>query len=573
MLSNGKTAKKRRALDENFDPENARHVKEVIDFLKSNPPSDFESASKWFELFTELSDAINELQTRLDLELSLNAKDETQTKRIESFEREILSQLMISRAPIMDIYLQSPWRRSMHSDDRNKIVEEVSAKRKLTSPDLTHLQLEESTLVREYKTFMASATCVFFGRTTPLGVVVGKFNDPRPEVRKEAFLCHWKKISESREWLETLFTKLLKNRIEQARVSGASSYTELCFTDLGRFDYGAQECKVFRDSIRHSIVPLVSDLHSKQKLNLGSASIKPWDVNIWPRFMPSEQPCQGDLDSLLDAGERIFYKIHPGFGGIFRKLKQSNCIDIHPHATKAPGAFCVVFPESKTPFIFANFAGHFRDAFTLIHEFGHALHGSASLQVRNPLTRHPGLEFCEFASMGLEYLAQPHLNEFWPRGGDAKKAWALHCFNALQFWPFMAMIDEWQHRVYNEKIFDAAERSQLWKEISRVYRPDVDWSGCEEYEDLGWLSRPHPITSPFYYIDYGIAQMGAVQLWQLSKENYSDAVNLYIGGLSLGAQRTLPELFSATGLRFDFSKEWIARLGRVLFEEIEKSST
>jgi oligoendopeptidase F len=563
-----KTTPTRRYLRADFDPENGSHVSHALARLRSEPPFDFASAKIWYETFSELSDATNEIQTRLDLEMSLNTGSKEITDRISRFENDVLIQLMNARAQLMDIYLQSPWRASMHADDRDKIARELQQRRKYTSPKLAQLQIEENSLIRDFKSFSAQATCSFFGRNTSLGVVIGKLNDPRPEIRKEAFLAHWSKIRSSREWLENLFTRLLKNRIEQAGVAGANSYTNLCFSDLGRFDYSAQDCKTFRDSIHQTIVPLVSELQSMQLQSLGSSTLRPWDANVWPKFLPSENPCQGDLDAMLDAGGRIIAKIHPGFGRFFETLLEKRYIDIHPRNMKAPGAFCVVLPESRTPFVFGNFAGHFRDAFTLLHEFGHALHGSATLQIDNPLLRHPGLEYCEVASMGLEFLAQPFLNEFWPRAGDADKAWALHCFNALQFWPFMALLDEWQHTVYDEKLLDAADRSALWRQLSRKYRPNIDWSEMEDFEELGWLSRPHPVTSPFYYIDYGIAQMGGVQLWLNSRKNYPHAVESYIRGLSLGSQRTLPELFSATSLNFDFSKSWVEQLGRVLFEEI-----
>ena len=252
--------KNRRHLASDFDAENAQHVANVIALLKSNTPHDFASAGYWYDLFSELSDATNEIQTQLDLQISLDTSSREHAKRIENFERDILTQLMNSRAHLMDIYLQSSWRTAMHSDDNGKIEKEVQTRRKLTSPKLAGLQIEENSLVREFKSFNANTSCNYFGRPTPLGVVIGKLNDPRPEVRKEAFLAHWRKLHSSRDWLEGLFTKLLKNRIEQANVSGAGSYTNLCFTELGRFDYTPADCKTFRNSIFDSIVPLVSNL-------------------------------------------------------------------------------------------------------------------------------------------------------------------------------------------------------------------------------------------------------------------------------------------------------------------------
>ncbi|MFZ9520629.1 MAG: M3 family metallopeptidase [Silvanigrellaceae bacterium] len=558
-----------RHLAAEFDSEDSAMVREAIRFLKTSKPDDFESAARWFGYFQELSDAVNEAQTRLDLLISLNNQNAEYVERVQKFERDILAQLIEARAELMDIYLASSWRGSMHPDDRGKIHSEILLRRKFASVDLGPLQIEENQLVRDFKNFSANTTCLYFGRQTPIGIVIGKLNDPRPEIRKEAFYSHWRCIKESQEWLEDLFTRLLKNRIQQAKVSGASSYIELCFSDLGRFDYTAADCSTFRKSIMNEITPLVRNLQSRQLLSLGTPTLKPWDMNIWPRFIPNEPPAQGDVGEIINAAGRIVEKIHPGFGVFYRKLIERKCIDVHPRNHKSPGAFCVVLPESGTPFIFGNFAGHFRDAFTLLHEFGHALHGSSSLQIRNTLLRHPGLEFCEVASMGMEFLAQPFLNEFWPRTGDSARAWGLHCFNALQFWPFMAMLDEWQHTVYAQELLDPDDRNALWKELNSRYRPGVDWTDAEEFEELGWISRPHPMTSPFYYIDYGIAQLGAVELWMKSGSSYPKAVQNYIDGLSLGAQRTLPQLFEATELKFDFSQKWVGTLGRVLFDEIE----
>jgi len=556
-------------LSSDFDAENETHVTRVIQDLKKFPPSDFESASRWFGTFVELSDATNEVQTRLELLFSLESNNQESIERLQNFEQKILSLLIASRADLMDIYLSSPWRGSMHADDREKIKGEILLRRRHANAELVPLQIEENQLVREFKTFSANATCLFFGRQTPLGVVIGKMNDPRPEIRREAFLSHWRRISESREWLENLFTNLLKNRLMQAKAAGAKHYVELCFSDLGRLDYTPADCATFRASIQKSITPLVSHLQFRQLLSLGTPTLRPWDINTWPRLTPHDLPAQGDVRELLNAGERISDKIHVGFGQFYRKLKERGCLDIFPRHLKAPGAFCVVLPETGTPFVFGNFAGHFRDAFTLLHEFGHALHGSAALQIQNALVRHPGLEFCEVASMGLEFLAQPFLNEFWPRSGDAQKAWGLHCFNALQFWPLMAMLDEWQHVVYSEELLEPSDRGALWKELSARYRPNIDWTGIEEFEELGWLSRPHPISSPFYFIDYGIAQMGAVELWKKSTTRYEKAVESYIYGMSLGAQRSLPQLFEATGLHLDFSQQWLGELGSVLAGEIQ----
>ena len=219
--------------------------------------------------------------------------------------------------------------------------------------------------------------------------------------------------------------------------------------------------------------------------------------------------------------------------------------------------------------MFGNFGTNLRDVFTFIHEFGHCLHGSAVTHINNILLRHPGFEFCELASIGLELLAVKFLSELWPSAEDAHNALRYQLFQMLQFWPFMAMMDEWQHSVYAaEKILSGHERNELWCQLSRKYKPHLDWSECKEFEELGWLSRQHIYTSPFYFIDYGIAQIGAVQLWSHSKQNYSLAVEKYMRGLSLGAQLNLPNLYNEIGVKFDFSSDLLKKLCVEIIQEL-----
>lgn len=254
-------------------------------------------------------------------------------------------------------------------------------------------------------------------------------------------------------------------------------------------------------------------------------------------------------------------KIHPSFGNVFQEMLQNNLFDVRSRHGKAPGAFCTTLHETKRAFLFANLNATFKDSLTLIHEFGHSLHTYSFTQINNILVRQPGLEFCELASIGLELLSNRYFNELWEDPREQQLAVCYQLFNMLSFWPFMAMIDEWQHAVYSSaETPTTKERNTLWKDLSRKYRPHWDWSGCGKWEELGWLSRPHIFTSPFYYIEYGMAQMGALQLWLASKKNYSAVVEKYMRGLSLGGQRSLPELFSACGLQFDFGEELLGKL-------------
>lgn len=558
----------RRFLREDFDASNAEHVQDVLLRLADETPGDFRTAHDWFALFQEASSAISEVHTHLELSLHLNSGDKETERRLKLFDETILSQMLKVRGQLMDVYLASPWKFAMHADDRGRVEVDFRSRRRFAAAEIIELQLAENQLVRDYRMFMNVAEARFQGRQTPVSVIIGRMNDSDAITRKEAFLAYWGFVEKQEDSLQDLFQKLLENRNAQAASLKIESFVPFAFAELGRLDYGPHECAEFRESIAKTVVPVTTRLGLRQAEALRTSTVKPWDAQAWPGLAPITPPGNGSLTEILLGMQRISSGIHPAFGSLFATMLEKGLVDVSPRARKSPGAFCVTFQDSRMPFIFGNFAGTFKDAMTLVHEFGHAIHGYATSTIPNVLLRHPGLEFCEVASMGLEMLAAKHFREWWPHPAEAKRALGFQLFAALQFWPFMAMIDGFQHAVYADPKSTPESRNRTWVEHSRRFKPHVDWTGYERFEELGWFSRPHVFTSPFYYIDYGIAQLGAMQLWQRSQEDYPRAVADYITGVSLGAQRSLPDLFAASGLKLEFSEELLASLVGNLEEEI-----
>ncbi|MES2615676.1 MAG: M3 family metallopeptidase [Bdellovibrionota bacterium] len=554
----------KRFLPTKFNPLHKKDVIEIIHKLIQFPPTDFKTAQQWFGTYHELSCAVSEAQAILELNINLDNTNKNLEKKLLEFEQNILNELLLCREKMMDIYLSSPFKYSMHAFEQGKIEKELGIRKKFSIPELSSLQLEENKLIREYKHFTNLASTQFEGQTVLLSAVSGKMHDLNERTRKDAFFAYWNFIQSNEQKYQTLFDELLHNRRQQATVSGCKNYTEIAFAELGRFDYGTSECALLRNSISKVVVPCVTQISLKQEVSLA-----PWNAQVWPSITPTVPPAHGSRSELINSLQKLMIKIHPMFGKLFEEMLKNSLIDAFPRQGKSPGAFSVTFQESGVPFLFGNFGVNLRDMFTFIHEFGHCLHGFAVTNIDNILLRHPGFEFCELASIGLELLASPFLNLLWLNPNDAKNAHKYQLFQMLQFWPFMAMMDEWQHTVYvSEKFLTAPERNELWLQISKKYKPHVNWDGCLQYEKLGWLSRPHIYTSPFYFIDYGIAQIGALQLWLNSKQNYPLAVQKYISGISLGAQLSIPDLFKALDVRFDFSEELINKLCNKILNEI-----
>jgi oligoendopeptidase F len=568
MFDDLRPLKPRHYLDPGFHAENPLHVARFLKQLSENHPHDFRSAHEWFSLFHEGSIAIQDVHARLEIATQLDTDSQEANTRLRNFEEKVLSQLLLIRKDLMEVYLTSPWRLAMHADDKGRIAKDFAIRKQYAKPVLAKLQIEENEIVRNYKRFVNSASVFLENNKIPLPVLVGRMNENNPEIRRKAFFAYWKYVHENEKTVQSFFTELVKNRKDQAAAIGEKSFTPIAFAELGRIDYGEKECSILRNTIERVVVPRITHLSKTQAMSLNEPTIAPWNVNIWPALMPQQPPAQGNIENLLAGLHRILMRTEPAFATLLETMRQKNVIDILPGPRKAPGAFCVTLQESGVPFIFGNFAGNTKDAMTLLHEFGHALHSHASSYIANTLLRTPGMEFCEVMSTSMELLTFPALSEWWSDPRDVTRAQAFHLFGMLNFWPFMAMVDEWQHAIYaHPDCLDPKVRNEIWKTLSARFRPHVDWSGAEEFECLGWFARPHVFTAPFYYVDYGIAQVGALQLWEQSRSRPKKAIEAYITGLALGGQRSLPELFESMGVEFDLTEKTIARL----IAELEKT--
>lgn len=542
-------------LKKTFDPTAPKEVEGVLNRLLT-PPENEAAAANWFGLFHEVSCALAEAHTRLEQAVNLNLKSEKALQDLQMFERTIFSQMLTARPTLMDIYLSSPFRNAMHKKDRGRIASDLKNRRPFSNAHSAHLILKENACIQNYKKFTHNALTQHLGKeNVPISFLAGRLQNPDPETRKESFLSYWEFVQRNESIYQDLFDELLANRIEQAHSADAKNYIEVAFAELGRIDYGPETCATFRTSILKTVVPCLTRLAQKQP------SAYPWNDGHWPEISPKNHPAQGNREQLIPRVGRLMARLHPQFSLMFQALCAQKRMDIFPRPNKAPGAYCVALEESGVPFIFGNFNATFKDTLSFIHEVGHAFHTYQVSSIPNILLRYPGFEFCEVASVGLELLSSRYFNELWDDPSDALAAQALQLYQRLHFWPFMAMIDEWQHLIYQQnRVTPRAERNRLWREISRKYRPHLDWRGAEAHEELGWLSRPHVFTAPFYFVDYGMAQVAALDLWQSSLSNAPKAAERYLEGLSLGAQSSLPELFQVVGSEFVFHTEKLDRL-------------
>jgi oligoendopeptidase F len=355
----------------------------------------------------------------------------------------------------------------------------------------------------------------------------------------------------------------MRLRCQLAQNAGAPSYLAYRWQQMLRLDYAPEDCVQFQEAIEQVAVPAATRLYERYRQRLRVVRLRPWDLDqdLYPLDLPPLPP-YGSLDALQDRVERVFQRLDPQLGAHFHALRVEGLLDLENRKGKAPGAYCMGLPVARRPFIFMNAVGLSGDVRTLIHESGHAFHNFERFKLPYAQQRIPGLEFAEVASMAMELLAAPHLSG---EGGlygevDARRFQAVLLEQALLFWPYMAVVDAFQHWVYahHERASDPANCDARWLELCQRYLPGVDWSGLEEEAKTGWQRKAHIHRYPLYYVEYGLARLGAVQVWRNAQRDPQAALADYRRALSLGGTRTLPELYQAAGARFAFDAGTLA---------------
>ena len=368
---------------------------------------------------------------------------------------------------------------------------------------------------------------------------------------------------QDKDQLEGLFDDLLKLRVEIAQEAGFADYRAFKFTQNERFDYTPEDCEEFHRSIEKYLVPLARRLQEGRRQKLGVDALRPWDLSVDPEQRAPLRPFSG-AQELTEKTGRIFRKLDPRLSEYYDLMLRHELVDLENRKGKAPGGYQCTLAESRLPFIFMNSVGMQRDVETLLHEAGHAFHMLAAREEKLFAYRGAPIEFCEVASMSMELLAAPGLTEFYAPA-ELARARCDHLEGIIKFFPWMAIVDAFQHWIYTHPDHTREQRSEYWISLMDRFGGIEDWSGYHEARGYGWHRQLHIFELPFYYVEYGIAQLGALQIWRKSLLNPREALDGYLAGLSCGGRLPLPELFSAAGIRFDFSAETI----RPLVEAVE----
>lgn len=437
--------------------------------------------------------------------------------------------------------------------------------REVNIPLMTEAQSEE----RKYGAIAGAMTVTLDGEEMTLQKAGDRLQSLDRQVRETA----WRAISErrfqDREKLDELLDKLISLRNQIAQNADFENYRDYMFAAMGRFDYTPQDCFDFHQSVAESVVPILNELASERQAKLGLNQLRPWDHKV---DIDGKEPLKPftNGDDLLDKTIRCFSRLDPYLGECLRIMKAMNHLDLESRKGKAPGGYNYPLSEIGVPFIFMNATSNLRDMVTLLHEGGHAVHSFLTRDLLLVNFKHTPSEVAELASMSMELLTMDYWDEFFDNEDDLTRAKRKHLESILETLPWVATVDKFQHWMYENPTHNAEERGNAWEQIFAEFSESVtDWSGLEPYRRYAWQRQLHIYEVPFYYIEYGIAQLGAIAIWKKYRENKTAGLKGYLDALRLGYTATIPEIYNTAQIPFDFSKDYIAELMNFVKSELE----
>ena len=431
------------------------------------------------------------------------------------------------------------------------------------------LQTKEDQLKQEYGAITGDMTIEHEGEELTLQKAATLLRSTDRQLREDIYRKIAQRRLKDKERLDELFDQLIEVRHQIAQNAGFDNYRDYMFKAMGRFDYTVDDCLEFHKAVEEEVVPAMDSLMQKRQKQMGIGELRPWDTAVDPLGREPLKPFS-DGNDLLQKTKACFQRMDPFLSECLNALEHLKHLDLESRKGKAPGGYNYPLDEIGVPFIFMNAAGTVRDMVTLIHEGGHAVHSILSKDLPLSFFMHTPSEAAELASMSMELMSLNEWGVFFDNEGDTNRAVTEHMEDVLATLPWVAAIDAYQHWIYTHPGHSATDRQNAWLDIhQRFGSSTLNWEGLEEQRRNMWQKQLHLFEVPFYYIEYGIAQIGAIGIWKNWKEKGKAALEDYLNALDLGYTRPLPELYETAGVPFDFSKEHIAQMKAFVQEQIE----
>lgn len=523
-------------------------------------------ADQWLRDWTRINDLADEVGARLYVATSVNTEDKAAEESYNRYLDHVSEPLQAANHALNQKLLQSGIKPAGFETAMREIEADAAIFREENLPLFT----QEAKLCTDYSQIKGAQTVEWRGETKTLPQLEPVLQESDRATREEVWRTRSSRSLQDREALDELWTKFLKLRIDVAQNANQGDFRDFAWQALHRFDYSPEDCMTFHDAIEEAVVPAAQRIHEKRRKAMGLESLRPWDLSVDPFGRDPLRPFK-DVDELTQKGAVVFDNVDPALGTMYRTMVAENLLDLDNRPHKAPGGYCTSYDTVQLPFIFMNAVGLHDDLQTLLHEAGHAFHVFEGSAIPYRHQRSPGAEFCEVASMAMELLAAEELaTAGYYSKPDEARARIEKLEQMILFWPYMAVVDAFQHWVYThpQLAMDPRQCDKQWTSLWHRFMKGVDYSGLEEDVMTGWHRKLHIFMVPFYYVEYGLAQVGAIQVYENSKRDRKEAVKNYRNALALGSTKPLPELFAAAGGSFSFDKATLGGLVQFVEEEI-----
>ena len=543
------------------------YFKELLERELTDKPS----LEQWLNDQSELEAAVSEDACWRQIKMTCDTENKTLEEAFNFFCMQIQPQIQPFADALNKKLMASPLLVSLEKDKYHTYLRSINKSIELFREENIPLQAEMAVLQQQFGQITGAMMVTVNGTEYTLQQA-GKFlENPDRNLREEVYKKIQDRRLQNKVQLDELYDKLIALRNKEAQNAGFDNYRDYRFKELGRFDYNKEDCYQFHDAVKLHVLPLVNAINKRKKEKLGLDVLRPWDMDAELEGIQPLRPFKHS-DELLQKSIDCFEKLRPFFGQCLQKMQELKHMDLESRKGKAPGGYNCPLAESGAPFIFMNAAGQMNDVTTMLHEGGHAVHSFLAHPLSlNGFKEYP-MEIAEVASMAMELFTMDHWESFFDNESDLKRAKEHQLERVITIFPWIAIIDKFQHWIYEHPSHTHEERTAAWINVLNEFQDDVtDYSGLQTYRSNAWQRQLHLFEVPFYYIEYGIAQLGAIGMWMQYKNNPQQALDNYCNALALGATKTLPELYKTAGLVFDFSPEKIKVLMDFVKREMDKN--
>jgi oligoendopeptidase F len=463
---------------------------------------------------------------------------------------------------------ENPYADQLDSEEYNVLLRDTRMDLALFREENIPLSTELTKLGQRYTEICGAMTVEFDGEERTMQQMGKYLQVNEREVRENAYKTVGKRRFQDSEEIDEIYEKMIELRQQVAQNAGYENYRDYIFDAKHRFDYTPADCEAFQDAVEAICVPLMRDVDEQRKRDLKLDSLRMWDLGHDVHGRDPLKPFT-DVEEMVAGTSRMFHRLSPELGKFFDSLRDGTSLDLDSRKGKAPGGYQLQRDHSRKPFIFMNATGLQRDLETMVHEAGHAFHSIYADDLPLVDYRSAPLEFCEVAAMSMELLTHDFLDEFYTKE-DAKRAVREHLEGIVSILAWIATIDAFQHWIYTNPSHSRTERHEKWLELGNRFGSILNWAGFEDWRKVSWQKQLHLFSYPFYYIEYGIAQLGALQIWLQYRESPEHALNNYATAMRLGGSRPLPDLFEAGEMNFDLGRTTVQGLIDAVRDELSK---